>query len=206
MSTHPTRILIGDDHPIVREALCSLLARSEQFIVVATARSFPEVVAVARRHPADVLILDLGNMDGSPLAVIQCLQHDCPELKVIIFSSTIDLAPELFDAGAAGYVAKEELPSVLVEAITAVAAGQLFRSPFVAEYLAQSSKETSLTAKEALSLKLLAQGLTTQEIAAYMRIDPRSVQNYITSVLRKTGCKQRTQLIDWYRRTYAITS
>lgn len=206
MSTRPVRVLIGDDHPIVRDALCSLLACSERFNMVATARSFPEVVVMARRHPADVLILDLGNMDGSPLAVIQCLQRDCPELKVIIFSSTIDLAPDLLKAGAAGYVAKEELSSILVEAITAVVAGQTFRSPLVEEYLAQSLREATITPKEHLAVKLLAQGLNTQEIAAYMRIDPRCVQNYITSMFRKTGCANRLQLADWYRRKYDKTS
>lgn len=206
MARQPIRILIGDDHPIVRDALCTLLANSEQFTVVATARSFPEVVTVARRHPADVVILDLAGMEGSPLAVIQRLQRDVPALKVIVFSSTIDLAPDLLEAGAAGYVAKEELSSVLVEAITAVVAGQTFRSPFVEEYLERSRRETSLTPKEQLALKLLAQGLTTLEIAEYMHIEPRSAQNYITSLLRKTGCVQRLQLVDWYRRKYDSSS
>jgi DNA-binding NarL/FixJ family response regulator len=206
MSNPPIRILIGDDHPIVLDALCTLLSGSDQFTVVATAQSFPEVVAAARRHPADVVILDLGGMAGSPLAIIQRLQRERPKLRVVVFSSTIDLAPELLNAGAAGYVAKEERSSVLIEAITTVVAGQVFQSPFVQEYLAQSMKETTLTAKELVSLKLLAQGLTTQEIAAYMRIDPRSVQNYITSMLRKTGCGQRIQLVEWYRRTYGISS
>jgi DNA-binding NarL/FixJ family response regulator len=202
MPTPPIRILIGDDHPIVRDGLASLLNGSEQFSVVATARSFPDVVDALRRHQADVVILDLGGMEGSPLAVLQRLQHDYPQLRVIIFSSTIDLAPELIQAGAAGYVAKEERPSVLVEAVATVVTGQAFYSPFVQDYLAQSQKETTLTPKEALSLKLLAQGLTTREIASQMGIDPRSVQNYITSMLRKTGCAQRLQLVDWYRRTY----
>ncbi|NTU82812.1 MAG: response regulator transcription factor [Chloroflexales bacterium] len=206
MARHPIRILIGDDHPIVCDALCTLLANAEQFTVVATARSFPEVVAVARRLPADVVILDLEGMEGSPLAVIQRLQRDVPALKVIVFSSTIDLAPDLLEAGAAGYVAKEELSSVLVAAITAVVAGQTFRSPFVEEYLERSRRETSLTPKEQLALKLLAQGLTTLEIAEYMHIEPRSAQNYITSLLRKTGCAQRLQLVDWYRRKYDPSS
>ncbi len=206
MSEPPIRILIGDDHPIVLDALCMLLSGSDQFTVVATAHSFPEVVAAARRHPADVVILDLGGMAGSPLAIIQRLQRERPKLRVVVFSSTIDLAPELLNAGAAGYVAKEERSSVLIEAITTVVAGQVFQSPFVQEYLAQSMKETTLTPKELVSLKLLAQGLTTQEIAAHMRIDPRSAQNYITSMLRKTGCGQRIQLVEWYRRTYGISS
>lgn len=206
MSTPPIRILIGDDHPIVRDALTEMLNKSGQFTVVATAPSFSEVIVAARQHHVDVVILDLVGMNGSPLAVLQRLQQDFPQLKVIIFSSMIDLAPELIKAGAAGYVTKEELQSIIIEAIAAVVAGRSFYSPFVQEYLAQSLKEPTFTAKEMLSLKLLAQGLTTQEIAAYMHIDPRSAQNYITAMLRKTGCATRLQLVDWYRRTYYKTS
>lgn len=206
MSTSPIRVLVADNHPMMLDALCSQLAGSAQFTVVARARSFREVVAAAQRHPADVVILDLGDMGGSPLVIVQRLQRDHPQLKILVFSATVDLAPEMLNAGAAGYVAKEELSPVLLEAITAVAAGQPFCSPFVQEYLAQSKKETALTPKELVALKLLAQGRTTLEIAATMRIDPRSVQNHITAVLRKTGCAQRVQLVDWYRRTYGISS
>lgn len=206
MLTTPIRVLIADNHPMMLDALSSQLSAFAQFTVVARARSFSEVIAAAQQHPADVLILDLGDMGGSPLVIVQRLQRDHPQLKILVFSATIDLAPEMLNAGAAGYVAKEELSSVLLEAITAVAAGQLFCSPFVQDYLAQSKRETSLTPKEQVSLKLLAQGLTTLEIATAMRIDPRSVQNHITALLRKTGCAQRVQLIDWYRRTYGTSS
>jgi DNA-binding NarL/FixJ family response regulator len=205
MAPERTRIVIADDHPIVLAGLSTMLAQVAQLEVVAIARSFDQVLASAQEHVVDVVILDLGGMDGSPIAVIQQLTRDYPRLKVIVFSSTIDLAPELLEAGAMGYVAKEELPSVLVEAITAAMASQQFFSPLVREYLEQSTR-TTLTPKELVSLKLLAQGLTTPEIAAQLQIDPRTVQNYITSMRRKTGCLQRTQLVDWYRRTYDGTS
>lgn len=206
MSTPPIRILIGDDHPIVLDALCTLLNSSDQFTVVATACSFHEVLMAARHHPADVVILDLGGMGDSPLAIVQHIQKQSPRLRIIVFSSMIDLAPELLSAGASGYVVKEERSSVLIEAIIAVAAGEVFQSPYVQEYLAQSAKETPLKPKELTSLKLLAQGLATHEIAATMCIDPRTVQNYITSMLRKTGCAGRVQLVEWYRRAYVKSS
>lgn len=202
MSTQPVRILIGDDHPIIRNALCSLFANAERYVIAAMACSFPEVIDIAHSHPADVLILDLGDMAGSPLDIIKTLKHDCPNLKIIIFSSTIDLAPDLLKAGAAGYVAKEELPSVLLDAITAVIAGQTFRSRRIEEYLAQTRREVSITPKEFLALKLHAQGLQTHEIAEFMGIQPRCAQNHITSLLRKTGCPNRHLLAKWYRRKY----
>lgn len=206
MSTPPIRIMIGEDHPVMVDGLCTLLAQSERFTVVAVARSFAEVVATTREHSADVLILDLVGMGEAPWTVIQCLQRDRPRLKVVVYSSTIDLAPELIRAGAAGYVAKEEVPSVLIEAISAVVAGEVFYSPAVREYLEEWQTEPVLTPKEALSLKLLTQGLTTLEVAATMDIDPRTVQNYITIMLRKTRCASRVQLIDWYRRKYGSGS
>lgn len=205
MTVERTRILIADDHPIVISGLSVMLEQLAQLEVVAIARSFGEVLASARQHAIDVVILDLGGMEGSPIAVVQQLTREHPQLKVIVFSSTIDLAPELLEAGALGYVAKEELPSVLVEAITATMASQQFFSPLVRQYLEQSTR-TTLTPKELVALKLLSQGLTTPEIAAQLQIDPRTVQNYITSMRRKTGCIQRTQLVDWYRRTYEGTS
>lgn len=206
MPTARIRVLIADDHPIVRDGLCMLLAGSEQITVVATAHSFSEAITAAAQHSADVIILDLGGMGGSPLAILHQLRHTCPQLRVIVFTSSIDLAPELIAAGALGYVAKEEHFTILMTAITCVAVGQVFLSPLVLEYLEQSTMQSPLTPKEQIALKLLAQGLSTLEIAAQMRIDPRSVQNYITSMRRKTGCFQRTQLVDWYRRTYGIVS
>lgn len=196
------RVVVADDHPIVLDGLRTLLASSKEVEVVAIARSFSEVIEVAQRLIGDVVILDLGGMGGSPLAVVQRLHWEYPQLKILIFSSSIDLAPELLAAGAVGYVAKEELPATLLEAIATVVTGQQFLSPLVQEYLEQSTKQAALTPKELITLKLLAQGLSTVAIAKQMGIDPRSVQNYVTALRRKTGCFQRVQLVDWYRRTY----
>jgi DNA-binding NarL/FixJ family response regulator len=200
------RVLVADDHPIILDGIQTLLAQAPSITVVGTARSFRAVSEVLDQVDADVLILDLGGMDGSPLALIHRLQREHPLLRVIVFSSSIDLAPELIAAGASGYVAKEELPTTLMMAISSVFSGQAFLSPLVQEYLEQLSTPSPLTPKEQIALKLLAQGLGTEEIAAQMRIDPRSVQNHITSMRRKTGCFERTQLVDWYRRTYGIVS
>lgn len=200
------RVLVADDHPIILDGIQTLLAQAPSITVVGTARSFHAVSEVLDQVDADVLILDLGGMDGSPLVLIHRLQREHPLLRVIVFSSSIDLAPELIAAGASGYVAKEELPTTLMMAISSVFSGQAFLSPLVQEHLEQLSTPSPLTPKEQIALKLLAQGLGTEEIAAQMRIDPRSVQNHITSMRRKTGCFERTQLVDWYRRTYGIVS
>ncbi len=118
-----------------------------------------------------------------------------------ILSSSIDLAPELLRLGVSGYVAKEER---LEELITAIGASTRspYQSPIVHDYLAQTQSSRPVSPRELVTLKLLAQGLTTIQIAEQMDVDPCTVQNHITALRRKTGCSQRTQLVAWYRRAY----
>lgn len=201
MEKQTIRVIVADDHPIVLEGLQALLAQAPQIQTVGTARSFDQVTTLVGQVEADVLILDLGGMGGSYFALINRLRREHPELAILVFSTNLDLAPELLDAGAKGYVTKEELVAELIDAISTVARGETFLSPIVREFLEYTQLDTPLTPKERIALKLLAQGNTTLEIAEQMGIDPRSVQNHITTLRRKTGCVQRTQLVDWYRRS-----
>jgi DNA-binding NarL/FixJ family response regulator len=202
MSTPPIRIIIGDDHPLMVDALCTMFAGHEQFRVVATGYSFSEVAEAALTTPADLVILDLTEMDTPAWGMLERLQRDAPHLKVVIFSSRVDLAPEVLRAGAAGYVTKEERASVLLAAVTAVAAGGSFCSSHVEAYLARGHGEASFTPQEWVTLKLLEQVPDTVRTAQTMGVVPRAVQNYVTSMLRKKGFSNRYELIEWYRRTY----
>jgi len=123
----------------------------------------------------------------------------------VVFSTSVDLAPELVQAGATGYVVKEELAAQLVTAIETAHAGQRFVSPIVQEYLHRCEVDRGqpwFTPKELSVLKLLAQGLGTTAIADQLGIDPRTVHNYVLKLRDKTGCDQRTQLAAWYQRVY----
>lgn len=202
MSTPPIRIIVGDDHPMMVDALCTMFAGHEQFSVVATGYSFREVAKAALATPADLVVLDLTGMDSSAWGMLERLQRDAPHLKVVIFSSRVDLAPELLRAGAAAYVTKEERASVLLAAVSAVAAGGSFYSPQVEAYLARGHGEASFTPQEWVTVKLLEQDPDTIRTAQTMGVVPRAVQNYVTSMLRKKGFSNRYELIDWYRRTY----
>jgi DNA-binding NarL/FixJ family response regulator len=203
MQHTPIRIILADDHPVILKGIRMQLAELDDMAVVADARSFASVLPILAAHEADVLILDVGNMGGSPISLLSRLAREYPQLKIVIFSSTIDLAPELLDAGAHGYVAKEDLVRELVEAIRAVAEGTPYLSETVKAYFERRSAPLRiLSPKELTVLKLLALGHATNTIAEHMGIDPRTVQNHITRLRDKTGCVQRTQLVDWYRMMY----
>ena len=205
MVLRPIRVIIADDHPIVQEGLQAILVADSQIHIVGVAINFTEVRDLLETVATDVLVLDLGGMGGAPLTVVTRIQHAYPNVAIVVFSSSIDLAPELLQAGVCGYVITEELSAQLLTAIHAVRAGQRFLSSVVEEYVKQTANrplQYHLAPKELYVLKLLAQGLGTIAIAEQLRIDPRSVQNYISTLRRKIGCNERTQLVDWYKRMY----
>jgi DNA-binding NarL/FixJ family response regulator len=195
------RVLIADDHPIIFNGLRAMPLEAQGLAIVGMAHSIAEVTAVLRQTAIDVLILDLSGMGGSPLALVRQLRQEQPELRIVVFSSSIDMAPELLRRGVAGYVAKEERIDELIAAMTAITS-EPYLSPIVRAYLAQTQSRQPISPRELLALKLLVQGLTTIEIAEQMDVDPSTVQNHITALRRKTGCSQRIQLADYYRRAY----
>jgi two-component system, NarL family, response regulator DevR len=205
MTVQPIRVIVADDHPIVQDGLQTILSGDPRLTVVGVATSFVEVIALLATISADVLVLDLGGMGGAPLSLVQRVRREYPQVAIVVFSSSLDLAPELLDAGVCGYVVKEELMGQLRDAIHAGRAGQRFVSPLVEEYMmrtASLSKQYQLTAQELNVLTLLAHGLGTVAIAEQLEIDARVAQNYITSLRRKLGCTERIQLVDWYQRMY----
>jgi len=208
MTVHQLRVVLADDHPIILEGLATLLSTSPNIQVVGRCRSFSDVIDLLDSHAIDVLVLDLGGMGGSPLTLVNRIAREHPEVAIIVYSSSVDLAPELLAAGVRGYIAKEDLTDQLVAAVQAAHTGQPHISPVVRDYLQSTElrQPHHLSPKEFSVLKLLAQGMGTVAIAEQLGIDPRSVQNYITALRRKTGCAERTQLVDWYRRMYGTST
>lgn len=201
------RVILADDHPVLIDGLKAILTTHLGIDVVGVSQSFHELLALLTHTAADVLILDLSGMGGAPLTVVSHIQRAYPDLAIVIFSSSVDLAPELLHAGVRAYITKEDLTDQLVAAILAVHSGQTYRSPIVEHYLHATTlrQQQHLSPKELSVLKLLAHGLGTIAIAEHLGIDPRSVQNYITALRRKTGCAERTQLVDWYRKLFGTT-
>lgn len=201
----PIRVIIADDHQIVRDGIQAILAADTQAQIVGVATSFDDVLALVTRVSADVLVLDLRGMGNGPLSLVTKLRHTYPDLAIVIFSSSIELAPELLQAGVHGYVVKDDLSLYLRTAIHAAATDQRFLSPLAQDYVLRTMNQRQprqLTPQEIHVLRLLAEGLGTVAIAEQIGIDPRSVQNHITTLRRKLGCRERTQLVAWYQRTF----
>lgn len=202
MYRNPIRVLIADDHPVVLNGLQSQLERVPHIQIVGSARSFSEVHKLLAQTVADVLILDVLGMGVSPIATVGALHRSFPALKIIIFSSTVSPAPELLKAGASGYLTKEEMFDDLIHAITEVHAGRTFQSQNVRDYVEQTRRRRGFTDQEFLVLRLNARGLPTLDIVAYMGLSRGTVDNYFSRLYEKTGCKDKVQLVTWFRQQY----
>jgi two-component system, NarL family, nitrate/nitrite response regulator NarL len=206
MTPSRIRVMLADDHPVVTEGVSARLEKSLNISLVTVATSFAETLELLRTVPIDVLILDLGNMGGSALVTVAQVRQHHPHVGIVVFSSAVAQAPDLVLAGVLGFVIKEDSLQHLEQAILAAIRQQPYFSPIVRQYLERDSQTqiSMLVPKEREVLELLDQGFGTVETARLMAISPGAVQNYITGMNRKIGCKSRHQLIAWYRRNKQI--
>jgi two-component system NarL family response regulator len=199
------RVILADDHPIIHSGLDGLFFADARIAIIDIATDFFSLLAKLATTPIDVLILDLMNMGAGPITMVRELRGHYPDIRILIFSSSIALASELLSAGALGYVVKEEKLNHLPAAIRAVAAGQSYLSPLVREHQERVTVALGgyeLLPQEERVLKLIAHGATTKGVAANLNIDPRTALNYVRDLYAKTGCEDRSQLVIWYRQRY----
>ncbi len=205
MTTKPIRVVVADDHPMLRRGLQASLDTSPLVETVGVVGSFSDLLTCLRETPTDVIVLDLGGMGTAPITMVTRLLREYPNIGCVIFSSSAALAPEMLQLGVQGYVVKEELEEHLVSAISAAHRRGRYLSPIVKRYVERSHNlrsEHSLTPQELNVVRLMTTGLSTLATAEELAVDPRTVQNHIMSARRKTGCDERTQLIAWYLRMY----
>lgn len=192
------RVLVADDHTLVRQGICSLLADTEDLEVVAEAGSAAEARALAAETEPDVALLDISLPDGSGLEVARSLAADLPGIRVLMLTMHDDAAYVLkaVDAGARGYVLKDAAPSELRQAVRAVARGEGYFSPAVATQLTaalrgevslagEDSPVSRLTPREKDILVRVAEGNTSKEIAKELGISHRTVESHRESVMKK---------------------
>lgn len=198
-----TRILICDDHEVVREGLRGLLGRQAGMSVVAEAASVAEAVEAAARHKPDVVIMDIRLPDGSGVEACRTIREARPETKVIMLTSYADDEAVFASiiAGASGYLLKQTRGQALVDAITAVAAGRSLLDPDVTgkvlERLRASRGEdpalASLTEQERKVLAGLADGKTNRDIGETLFLSEKTVKNYVSRILDKLGLSRRAE-------------
>ncbi|MBP1465077.1 response regulator transcription factor [Candidatus Chloroploca sp. M-50] len=199
------KVLVADDHPIVRQGLRLLLSATREFELVGEAASGAEAITLTASLAPDVVILDLimPGMDG--VTAIHGLLQAAPHVRVLILTSFTDDEKLLaaLQAGAAGCIIKDSNPDDLLGAIRAVARGESALHPLVARRLLQRLQHPAppppapldaLTGRERDVLRCVGQGLTNQQIADELHISIRTVHTHIRSLLDKLHLEHRTQL------------
>ncbi len=193
------RILIADDHSVVRQGLRMFLALDQELEVVGEAANGEEAVAQARALQPDVVLMDLlmPVLDG--IAATTAIRRELPDTEVIALTSVLEDASVVgaVRAGAIGYLLKDTQGDELCRAIKAAAAGQVQLAPqaaarLIREVRAPESPE-ALTDRETDVLRLLAHGKANKEIAAALGIGEQTVKTHVSSILAKLGVQSRTQ-------------
>jgi two-component system invasion response regulator UvrY len=210
MSTlqHAIRVLIGDDHRIVREGIKQMLRDpsngTPEIHVMADAQTGPQVIqeVAARRGTAglDLVLLDIALPELDGLEVLQALRRDWPALPVLMLSTYPEnqYAVRCIRLGAAGYLNKSADPDAMVAAVRKAAAGGIYVTPATAEALARAvgkgSAAEALSHREHQVFRLLTTGRTVSEIGAQLGLAANTVSTYRSRILEKTGTKNDVEL------------
>ncbi len=202
--TAPIRVLIVDDHSVVRTGLKVFLDLQSDMEVVGEAADGSEGVAMARRLEPDVVLMDLlmPNMDG--VTAIGRIKAELPEIEIVTMTSFIEeeKVTSALEAGASGYVLKDADAEEVAAAVRAAYAGEVHLDPAVARLLAQRMRDRKspkdelaepLTEREKDVLRLLGQGMSNKEIGATLFITERTARTYVSNILGKLGLASRTQ-------------
>ncbi|MBP1706132.1 MAG: LuxR family transcriptional regulator [Chloroflexi bacterium] len=176
--TRPLRLLVVDDHEVVRQGLVALLDRRERFQVVAEAGTVEEALDAARRFLPDLVIMDVRLPDGSGIEACREIRSELPKTRVVMLTSYPDEEAVLsaIIAGASGYLLKQIRARDLVTSLESVGRGESLLDPAVQKIL-----------------QLVAEGKTNKEIAAEVFLSDKTVKNYVSSILSKLNLQRRAQ-------------
>lgn len=207
---NPVRVLIVDDHEVVRVGLRTLLSRGDSIEVVGEASTVAEAIEKTRELLPDVVLLDVRLGEGSGFDACREIQKMDRDVRVLVLTSFADdnVVVEAISAGADGYLLKEANREALVDAITKVAAGQSILDPAVTgrvfgkvQSLMQNpstNKLSLLSAQERRVLALVAEGKTNKEIAAAMGLSDKTIKNYFSNILDKLQMTRRSQAAAYF--------
>jgi two-component system response regulator DevR len=199
------RLLVVDDHEVVRQGLVALLDRRQGFQVVAEAGTVTEAIEQAARHEPDIVVMDVRLPDGSGIEACREIRSHRPATRVIMLTSFPDEEAVLsaIVAGASGYLLKQIRARDLVAALEAIGRGESLLDPAVTEKVlerirriatgGQDDELAGLTTQERKILALVAEGMTNKEIAAEVFLSDKTVKNYVSSILSKLNLERRAQ-------------
>ncbi|MDQ0389652.1 DNA-binding NarL/FixJ family response regulator [Streptomyces sp. DSM 42143] len=196
----PIRLLLADDHPVVRAGLRAVLETEEGITVAAEAATAEEAVARAGRGDIDVVLMDLrfgGSMGGAEATAAITARAGAPRVLIVTtYDTDADTLPAI-EAGATGYLLKDAPPEDLAAAVRTAAAGRTALAPTVADRLLTRLREprTSLTRRETEVLSLVAEGLSNQHIAARLHLTEGTVKSHLARVYTKLDVDSRTAAV-----------
>ncbi|OGO40417.1 MAG: DNA-binding response regulator [Chloroflexi bacterium RBG_16_57_9] len=207
------RVLIADDHAVVRQGLKQILQDTREMVVAGEALNGQEVLEKVRAEAWDVVVLDIAMPGRSGLDILKELKHERPKLPVLVLSMYAEdqFAVRVLKAGASGYLTKDSAPDELVKAIRKVVSGGKYVSPFLAEKLAfELNTDSSQLPHETLSdrefqvLRLIAAGKTTTEIAVDLSLSVKTISTFRARILQKMNLTTNAELIHYAIRNRLI--
>jgi len=198
------RVLIADDHAIVREGLKQLFALDKELVAAGEAVDGAAVLEAVRHGDFDLVLLDMSmpGISGVNLISRICAQEDAPPILVLSMHDELQIARRALDAGAAGYLTKDSRPDLLMAAIRKVARGGRFIDPALAERMvfetgdvAQRPVHELLSEREFLILRLLVRGTSINAIAQDLAISSKTVSTHKTRLMVKMNCQSNAELV-----------
>jgi DNA-binding NarL/FixJ family response regulator len=198
------RLLIADDHAILRSGLRQLFSSAADIVVVAEAEDGPQVVETLRTDKFDVVLLDLSMPGTSGVDLVSRISDRYPRLAIVVLSmhNEPQIAERALKAGAAGYVTKDSDAATLLAAVRAAAKGERFVAPKIAQKLVFRAMEASprpvherLSDREMAVMELLVRGETVADIAGILSISAKTVSTHKTRLLQKMGLRNGTELL-----------
>ena len=215
-----TRILIVDDHPIVRQGLERLIDAEPDLAIAAEVATADDALQAVDRGNVDFVILDIGLKHGSGLDVIGQIRTRLPDLPILVLSMHQErfYAERALRSGAQGYLMKQSDPAEIVPAIRRILSGELYLSPSLADELVRravdgneegGSQVEALSDREAEVVRYIGSGLSTREIAEELHLSVKTIESYRANVKRKLGLRSGSELArfayDWTSQSMGVS-
>jgi DNA-binding NarL/FixJ family response regulator len=197
LSVTPIRVLVADDHALLRDGLVAAIHAQKDMILVAEASNGREAVECFHKHRPDVTVMDLQMPQMSGLDAIRAIRADCPTARILVLTTYKGdgQARAALEAGAVGYLLKSTIRKEFIDAIRSVHAGHRRIDVEVATEIAEHVAEDPLSAREIEVLQGLAAGNSNKAIARQLGISDETVKTHVTSILAKLHAKDRTDAV-----------